>query len=500
MNPELYERYLAKKAKKLGISVEELKAQGTSSPVKETATTSTSQATPVATQSSVSSNYTQPSVQPQPVPQPQYPLPEQTQYQIQSQVAQSQSQSQFASKSQTQYYSQPQYVQQTIQEQLAQQQTQQIQMPLQQPTTQFSTSTQSQFVQSVQPQQPTSQYEQVQQSEQIPQHVEYSGMRQETVKTEVPSYIFGPSRMTEPPKYSSSPISQPAKPEEPIVKDNRENKFGLIGYPLGHSLSKVIHEAGFKSLGVKATYDILETPPDTLVDRVKFLKGNGYKGFNVTIPLKLPISLFVNEVDKYADLARAVNTIYVEADKSLKAYNTDVLGFKRAIPNDISLAGKKVAILGTGGAAHAACVALTECRVKEIAFFTRNIPNSIDLMNYVRRKFPSIDFNVYQIENIRSLREFSMLVNTTPIGMLGKAGDMSPLEYRTLESLERDAVVYDVIYNPKKTVLIKDAQSIGLRTITGLDMLIYQAVAAQEIWFGQTPDFKDMKIAALEAL
>ena len=289
MNPELYERYLAKKAKKLGISVEELKAQGTSSPVKETATTSTSQATQGATQSSVSSNYTQPSVQPQPVPQPQYPLPEQTQYQSQSQVMQSQSQ--FASQSQTQYYSQPQYVQQTIQEQLAQQQTQQTQMPLQQPTTQFNTSSQSQFVQSVQPQQPTSQYEQVQQSEQIPQHVEYSGMRQETVKTEVPSYIFGPSKMTEPPKYSSSPINQPKKPEIP---DNRENKFGLIGYPLGHSLSKVIHEAGFKSLGIQATYDILETPPDTLVDRVKFLKGSGYKGFNVTIPLKLPISLFVN--------------------------------------------------------------------------------------------------------------------------------------------------------------------------------------------------------------
>lgn len=496
MNPELYERYLAKKAKKLGISVEELKAQGTSSPVKETATTSTSQATQGATQSSVSSNYTQPSVQPQPVPQPQYPLPEQTQYQTQSQVAQPQSQSQFASQSQTQYYSQPQYVQQTIQEQLAQQQTQQTQMPLQQPTTQFNTSTQSQFVQSVQPQQPTSQYEQVQQ-EQIPQHVEYSGMRQETVKTEVPSYIFGPSKMTESPKYSSSPINQPKKPEIP---DNRENKFGLIGYPLGHSLSKVIHEAGFKSLGIQATYDILETPPDTLVDRVKFLKGSGYKGFNVTIPLKLPISLFVNEVDKYADLARAVNTIYIEPDKSLKAYNTDVIGFRRAIPKDVDVRGKSVAILGTGGAAHAACVALAECRVREIAFFTRNIPNSIDLMNYVRRKFPSIEFSVYQIENIRTLSEFSMIVNTTPIGMLGKAGDMMPVDEKALATMSRDAVVYDVIYNPKKTVLIRCAEKLGLRTITGLDMLIYQAVAAQEIWFGQTPDFKDMKIAALEAL
>lgn len=310
-------------------------------------------------------------------------------------------------------------------------------------------------------------------------------------KKEVPSYIFGPSKIEETPQELEEPIN---------IKDTRENKFGLIGYPLGHSLSKVIHEAGFKSLGLDATYEILETPPDSLVDRIKFLKNNGYKGFNVTIPLKLPISLFVNEVDEYADLARAVNTVSIQADKMLKAYNTDVIGFKRAIPSDINLKGAKVAILGTGGAAHAACIALTECGVKEIAFFTRNIPNSIDLMNYVRRKFPSIEFNIYLIENIRNLGEYSMLVNTTPIGMLGKAGDMMPVEISALQTLNKNAVVYDVIYNPKKTILIKSAEKLGLRTITGLDMLIYQAVAAQEIWFNKTPDFKDMKIAALETL
>lgn len=408
MNPELYERYLAKKAKKLGITVEELKAQGTSSPVSESSVTSSN------TEQTISQ-------------EPQQP----------SQV-------------------EPQYVQRTIQDQLASQENT------------------------------------------IPQQQPYMGMQPETVKTEVPSYVFGPSKIQEAPKYNSSPINQNVS--RPEIKDNRENKFGLIGYPLGHSLSKVIHEAGFKSLGINATYDILETPPDNLVDRIKWLKGNGYKGFNVTIPLKLPISLFVNEVDNYADLARAVNTVYVEADKSLKAYNTDVIGFRRAIPKDIDLRGKKVAILGTGGAAHAACIALTECGVQEIAFFTRNIPNSIDLMNYVRRKFPAINFNVYQIENIRNLGEYSMLVNTTPIGMLGKAGDMMPVETYALESLNRDAVVYDVIYNPKKTVLIRAAEKLNLRTITGLDMFIYQAVAAQEIWFGNTPDFKDMKIAALEAL
>lgn len=373
MNPELYERYLAKKAKKLGISVEELKAQN-----------------------APSSNLQQ---------------------------------------------EKPQYVQQTIQGEIEKQE---------------------------------------------------SIIQPETVKTEVPSYIFGPSKIEE-----TNTNSQQSAPE---IKDNRENRFGLIGYPLGHSLSKIIHEAGFKSLGVNATYDILETPPDDLVDRIKFLKANGYKGFNVTIPLKLPVSLFVNEVDKYADLARAVNTVYVEADKSLKAYNTDVIGFRRAIPKDIDLRGKHIAILGTGGAAHAACVALSECGVKAIDFFTRNIPNSIELMNYVRRKFENITFNVYQIENIRNLGEYDMLVNTTPIGMLGKSGDMMPVEDYALKTLRSDAIVYDVIYNPKKTILIKSAEKLGLRTITGLDMLIYQAVAAQEIWFGNTPDFKDMKIAALEAL
>jgi len=298
--------------------------------------------------------------------------------------------------------------------------------------------------------------------------------------------------------YSS--VKEPQIYEQPKIDDTRENKFALIGYPLGHSLSKIIHEAGFKSLNVDAEYEILETPPDTLIERIKYLKINGYKGFNVTIPLKLPISLFVNEVDRYADIARAVNTVSIEADKSLKAYNTDVIGFKRAIPNDINLSGKNVAILGTGGAAHAACTALSECGVKEISFFTRNIPNSIDLMNYVRRIFSNIKFSVYQIENIRNLEEYDMLVNTTPIGMLGKAGDMMPVEAKALTTLNSKAVIYDVIYNPKKTVLLKEAEKLNLRTINGLDMLIYQALSAQEIWFGKTPDFKDMKIAALEAL
>lgn len=278
------------------------------------------------------------------------------------------------------------------------------------------------------------------------------------------------------------------------------NKYGLIGYPLGHSLSAVIHKAGFESLGINATYEILETEPADLVDRVKFFKHNDYDGFNVTIPLKLPISLFVQEVDKYADIAGAVNTVRINPDKTLKGFNTDAAGFKKALPSEINLKGASVALLGTGGASRAAVLGLSELGVSEIGVYTRNIPNSLDYMAYMRRKFPAIIFTAYQIDAVRDLSKYDMLVNTTPIGMLGRSADMSPVEMNVLKTLPENAAVYDVIYNPKKTVLLSNAERLGLQTINGLDMLIYQAISAQEIWLGRTPDFNAMKIAALENL
>jgi len=277
-------------------------------------------------------------------------------------------------------------------------------------------------------------------------------------------------------------------------------KFGLIGFPLGHSLSAVIHKAGFKSLGIDASYEILETDPEDLVDRVKYFKHNDYSGFNITIPLKLPIALFTQEVDKYADIAGAVNTIKINSEKTFSGFNTDAMGFKKAIPSDINLQDTTVALLGTGGASRAAVLALSECGVKEIGVYTRNIPNAMDYMAYMRRKFPEITFNVYQIEQVRDLSKYQMLVNTTPIGMQGRSADMTPIEEPVLKTLPQGATVYDVIYNPKQTILLKLADKLGYKTINGLDMLIYQAMSAQEIWFNQTPDFNAMKIAALENL
>ena len=156
--------------------------------------------------------------------------------------------------------------------------------------------------------------------------------------------------------------------------------------------------------------------------------------------------------------------------------------------------------MGTGGASRAAVVGLAERGIANIDFYTRNIINSRQTLEYVRAKFPEINFNVYQIQNIRSLAESAIVVNATPIGMKGFMADQMPLERSDLDKLNPQTVVYDIVYNPVKTVLIQEAQKRGLKTIGGLDMLIYQAERAIQIWTGKNPDTKLMKIAALEAL
>lgn len=277
-------------------------------------------------------------------------------------------------------------------------------------------------------------------------------------------------------------------------------KLGIIGYPLTHSISAAIQKAGFESLGLEGSYDVLETSPEDLIQRIKYLKTNGYNGFNVTIPLKVPMSLFLDDIDDYANIAGCVNTVKILDDRTFIGYNTDIYGFKSAIPKDVNLQGKLGSILGTGGASRAAAVGLIEKGVSKIDFYTRNIINSRQTLDYLRAKFPQVEFNVYQIQNIRSLKESAIIVNATPIGMKGFMANEMPLEPRNFADLSSDTVVYDVVYNPVKTVLLKEAQKHGLRTIEGLDMLIYQAQRAIEIWTGRTPDVNIMKIAALEAL
>lgn len=278
-------------------------------------------------------------------------------------------------------------------------------------------------------------------------------------------------------------------------------KLGIIGYPLGHSISAVIQKAGFESIGVDVEYDVLETSPENLVDRIKFLKLNGYDGFNVTIPLKVPISLFMEELDDYANIAGCINTVKISGPhRDMYGYNTDIYGFKTAIPSDVDLKGKNACILGTGGASRAASVGLIEKGITSIDFYTRNLINAQEPVNYLRAKFPEVKFTTHQIQHLLELPKTAIVVNATPIGMKGFAMDSQPLPDEIIKKLDKDILVYDIVYNPLTTQFLQSAKKEGLRVVEGLDMLLYQAQKAIQIWTGKTPDVNLMKIAALRSL
>lgn len=278
-------------------------------------------------------------------------------------------------------------------------------------------------------------------------------------------------------------------------------KLGIIGYPLGHSISAVIQKAGFESIGIEVEYDVMETSPDNLVDRVKYLKLNGYDGFNVTIPLKVPISFFMEELDDYANIAGCINTVKISGkSRDMYGYNTDIYGFKAAIPSDIDLKGKNACILGTGGASRAAVVGLIEKGITSVNFYTRNLINAQEPVNYLRAKFPNVKFTTHQIQFVTELPETAIIVNATPIGMKGFAMDAQPLSDEVIKKLNKDTLVYDIVYNPLTTLFLQSAQKEGLRVVEGLDMLLYQAQKAIQIWTGKTPDVKVMKIEALRNL
>lgn len=279
-------------------------------------------------------------------------------------------------------------------------------------------------------------------------------------------------------------------------------KFAVIGHPLTQSLSAVMHNAMLKELGIDGTYELLDTEQEDLVTRVKQLKSQGYTGFNVTIPLKVPITLFLDEFDNLADLAGCANTVKINPDMSLSGYNTDIYGFKTAIPSGIqaNLKGQKVSILGTGGASRAAAIAFAQIGVSGVDFYARNIINAQDMVNFLRNSFSEVTFNLKQMQSLRDLSDTKMLVNSTPVGMRGKAMGVSPIEEDVLKTLPKDSAVYDIVYNPLKTAFIKLAQKNGYRAITGLDMFVHQGAKAFEIWTGQKAKPEVMKMAALEEL
>jgi len=276
-----------------------------------------------------------------------------------------------------------------------------------------------------------------------------------------------------------------------------KKKLALIGYPLGHSLSPVLYKAAFEDLGIDGEYELLATRSEDLINQIKFLRSHKYYGFNVTIPHKVPVTLFLSKYDEFVNMTGSVNCVKIEEDLTLSGYNTDVWGFCEAI-KDIDLKGKKAAVLGTGGAARAVCAGLYMMGIAKIDIYTRNVINSQEVLTTLRNRFDKIEINAIQTSLMDKMDDVDILVNTTPLGMKKFDEDNCPVGDMQIESLPEGALVYDIVYNPLRTPLISKAKKYNKKFICGLDMLTFQAQKSVEIWFNKKPDAKLMKIRALE--
>jgi shikimate dehydrogenase len=274
---------------------------------------------------------------------------------------------------------------------------------------------------------------------------------------------------------------------------------GLIGYPVAHSLSPRMHRAAFDALGIEAHYVLWETEPDRLVKRIASLRFAEILGANVTIPYKENVVSLVDECDPLAARIGAINTI-VNHGGRLVGYNTDAPGFIRALTEFAAFdcPGKKVVILGTGGAARAAAVGLLENGIGEVTLLGRNEKHIQNLLRHHRKLIAKMDVTTRvsgallgSPEASRFLSTSDLLVNATPVGL--KADDATLLF--DVNILPTTALVMDMIFNPPLTPLLRAAQAHGCQVLNGLSMLLYQGALAFELWTGRPAPIEVMQRA-----
>ena len=282
--------------------------------------------------------------------------------------------------------------------------------------------------------------------------------------------------------------------------------LGVIGDPGKRSLSPIFQQAAIDALGLDITYERWATPPDGLETRVASLRAPHVLGANVTIPHKEAVIPMLDELDGLARKVGAVNTI-LNREGSLHGHNTDVEGFLRGLRDDAAFdaAGKRVLIAGAGGAARAVVVALIEAGARSVVLINRTYPRASRLVNEMAPSAGETELNalpdIYPSWS-ESLSRADLLVNCTPAGQASaSAGDAveeeSPVPFDAMHS---GLLVYDLVYVPAETPLMKAAGKRGARVMGGLPMLIYQGAASLKLWTGKEAPVDIMMKAAREAL
>jgi len=271
---------------------------------------------------------------------------------------------------------------------------------------------------------------------------------------------------------------------------------GLIGYPLKHSISPYFQQAALDYYRLDIRYEAWETDPAQLQDIVNDLRKPQNVGANVTVPYKETVLPLLDEVDDLASSIGAVNTI-VKKDDKLLGFNTDAYGFIEALDKEghFDPEGKRVVILGAGGVARAVGFALVQRKVASLAItdgiFERAGALAENLLRYIKGAPPSSkdlrpDITAFQWQNLSSAETFNnsdLIVHCTTIGMKDSSQEgQSPLP---LKVIPKGVLVYDVVYNPLLTPLLRLAQKSGANILGGLAMLVYQGAASFKLWTGK---------------
>ena len=275
-------------------------------------------------------------------------------------------------------------------------------------------------------------------------------------------------------------------------------KIAILGYPIKHSLSPKIHNYWLKEMKINGKYTAIKTPIKNLEKTIKNLSNKGYKGLNLTIPLKEEVLKYINSKNKIVDIIGAANVLIFSKKGHVKGKNTDVYGFKKSILKLVKNKRKEIAIvIGSGGAARAIVYVLIQMNYKKIIIYNRTKKNAEIIKKDLLKKHSSKLQTKINCENLKkiknNIKKTNLLINTTPMGMKN-----FPNLNIDIKDLRTDAAVFDLIYNPLETKLIKESNKRGIKNTNGLDMLIYQAQKSFFYWLNKTPKITEKLKKILE--
>lgn len=269
----------------------------------------------------------------------------------------------------------------------------------------------------------------------------------------------------------------------------KTKNLGVIGYPIKHSLSPVIQNAAIAAAGLDYAYIAMPIAPEDLKTAVSGLKVANFSGFNVTIPHKVTIMQYLDEIDPVAEFIGAVNTVKIENGR-LYGYNTDVIGFINPLLKEgFELKGKTVVIFGAGGASRAIICGLIQQKVAHIILGVRNKVKGEKLAASFKDLISIEAYDWRDEEFTAWLAKADLLVNTTPLGMFPNIDGVVPLEW---EKVKNDAFVYDIVYTPAKTRFLREAEEHGHKILNGEKMLAEQGGASLQYWTGKEADVEVM--------